>query len=213
MKILLADDHELVRTGVKYIINSIDANATIFEVQNYHELLTASKKYSDLDFILLDLIMPGGDGMDAITQLRHSAPDTSIVILSLQDDYETIRKSLNLGVKGFIPKSISNSVMKHALEIIIAGGIYIPSSLLENKENIFTNSKPEDLNLKLTRRQKEILELLGSGKSNKAIGGILGVSESTIRSHLTVLFKILNVKNRTEASFYARKLGLISEVV
>jgi len=215
MKILLADDHELVRTGVKYIINSIDVNAVIIEVQNYHELITASKKNTDIDLILLDLIMPGGEGMDAITQLRHLLPSASIVVLSLKDDYDTVRQTLDLGVKGFIPKSISNVVLKHAIEIVVAGGIYIPDSLLQKQDNLYFSSKTSraDVDYKLTLRQKEILELLGSGKSNKDIGDILGLNESTIRSHLTALFKILKVKNRTEASFQARKIGLVKEVL
>jgi len=130
--------------------------------------------------------------------------------LSASENPSDMQQSIDLGAKGFVPKSASNEVLVAALELVLSGGIYIPPQLFNysrNNENATQNSAA--LQPAITRRQKEVLALIAQGESNKEIGRTLGLSEGTVRTHVNAIFKLLNVNNRTQAGVKARTLDLL----
>jgi len=140
-------------------------------------------------------------------------PDIPVVILSASDDAQTMRKSLDRGASGFIPKSTSHDVMLSALNLVIAGGVYIPPGMLnegseeqhgENDKSV--SGSDADIKARLTERQLEVLRLLAKGHQNKMIAKSLGVSEHTVKIHVTAILKALGVKNRTQAVLVAQQM-------
>ena len=130
MDILIADDHPLVREGVKLIIQRYYADATVEEVVNYPEALSYADSHFDLDLVLLDLNMPGMAPESGIAELRERLPSTPIVILSASQDPNDVRKAIDAGAKGYVPKSATNEVLHCALELVLSGGVYLPAELI-----------------------------------------------------------------------------------
>lgn len=208
-KIILADDHGLVRDGIRHLLARHDKDSQIFEACNFSDVLRLVDTEQDISLILLDLIMPGMEGLSSITCLRNKVPSVPIAIISFKEDYSTVYEVLELGVKGFIPKSMSSDVILSAVQLIANGGVYIPEALLQNMPGVPDDSHNQDvLPYKLTRRQCDILKLIATGSTNKEIGRSLGVSEATVRTHTTAIFKILNVTNRTQAVHVANQYKL-----
>ncbi len=220
MKILIIDDHAILREGLKSLLTDWDGKVEIFEANNAGEATKLVKEINNLDLILLDLALPDVKGYELLESLETLASGIPIAVLSVTDRPSVIENVLRLGAKGYIPKSASPEVMKSAINLIMSGGIYVPPSLLDltgevagpRKTDLSTMTIQADGSVhSLTDRQLEIIELLLHGKTNKEIGLILSMSPATVRSHLTVIFRQLNVKNRTEAVHVARRAGLISE--
>lgn len=216
MEILLADDHALVRDGIKQLIQRQYENACIFEAATFDETKDIAQQKPNLDLVLLDLVMPGMNGMESISILRHCIPATPIIILSGTEEPSLVRRALNLGVQGYILKTSGGKVMLSAISLVFSGGVYIPPSLLQEA----VSSTDTDQALKqarqlssnafqnLTPRQREILAQLAQGKANKEIARNLGITSATVRTHINLLFKILNVSNRTQAGRMATELEL-----
>jgi len=213
MQILLADDHPLVRDGVKHVLQNMSDDHVIWEASSYEGVLASIDQHSYLDLLLLDLVMPGMDGLKAISHIRDILPDTPIVILSFKEEYRIVREAFERGAKGFIPKSTSSDMLSRALELVVAGGIYVPDVLFHDITNIsvIDDNNAQNLLSRLTQRQIDVLKLLAYGNTNKNIGRNLELAEATVRTHLTAIFKILGVTNRTQAAQLAVKLGLIPE--
>ena len=175
-----------------------------------------------VDLILTDLAMPGSQWLEALQKIHHQLPETPIIILSAVFDKEIVQKSIELGAAGYIPKTSSNAVIISAINLVLSGGVYIPKELLQDTlQNDFNMLKeieklPEtdDISEKvkiLTPRQIDVLRLIAKGKSNKQIAFDLGLSEGTVKLHITAILKILNVYNRTGAVAAATHLGLLKE--
>ncbi len=203
LKILLVDDHELFRDGLKLVIERIGDNVDISECGNCHDAYQIVRDSEGFDLILLDVDLPGISGMEGLEEFRRLDPCAPIVFLSASDDQNLIRKMLGMGVMGYIPKTLGSEIMIHALQLILNGGIYVPDNILQAVDS------PKHSEIILTRRQKEILELLSQGKANKEIAAILGIADNTVRVHISAIFQILQVNNRTEAAFTALQAGLI----
>jgi len=191
MKILVADDHELIQQGISLFLQSYQPAAVRLQARSLPEVLDAVQAHTDIDLILLDLVMPGMHGPSSIEQIRQASPATPLAILSAHDDPLKIRTSLQAGAQGFIPKSLNREAMRHALDCILSGGIYTPARALPDDDA----GPPQ-----LTPRQYEILQLLAGGMSNKEIGQQLALSPATVRTHLSAIFQRLGVKNRTQAA-------------
>jgi DNA-binding NarL/FixJ family response regulator len=167
--------------------------------------------HPDFHLVLLDLNLPDRDGFAMLGELRQRYTTISLVVLSGQQDRETVVKALDLGALGFIPKSAPRDVMVSALRLVFAGGIYIPPEALGRAEPkqpptaVSHSVLPADLGL--TERQIEVLALMMQGKSNKAISRILDVAEPTVKHHVTAILKALNVASRTEAVIAVGSLG------
>lgn len=208
MKILLADDHDLIREGIKLVLNNYTQNVELIEASNYPDTLKYVKDNFDLDLIIVDLFMPGASGTQGIKILRESAPCVPIIVLSSSEETEHIKSALEYGANGYIPKSSSNDILFRAIKLVMAGGIYLPPEMLINSN---TKKKPLDtIHLLLTERQIEVLELMAKGNSNKEIARIMDITDHTVKSHVSMIFSHLNAKNRTQAVLNAQQSGLVS---
>lgn len=220
MKILIADDHELFLKGLEIILKDFDPKAELIKAKNYTELLDIIEKEKDFDLILTDLAMPGAIWLDALKKIHEKLPDTPIIILSAVFEKEIVQKTLDLGASGYIPKTSSNAVIISAVNLVLSGAVYIPAELLKETPNASLSELKEaeilaeNTNLKekikiLSPRQLDVLRLIANGKSNKQIAYELGLSEGTVKLHVTAILKILNVYNRTGAVAQATNLGLL----
>ncbi len=222
MKILIADDHELFLKGLELILKDFDVSANIIKAKNYTDIFKIIAVEQDFDLILTDLAMPGAQWLEALQKIHQKLSDTPIIILSAVFDKEIVQKSIELGAVGYIPKTSSNAVIISAINLVLSGGVYIPAELLQDTlQNDFNMLKeiekiPENKDLSekikiLTPRQIDVLRLIAEGKSNKQIAFDLGLSEGTVKLHITAILKLLNVYNRTGAVAAATHLGLLKK--
>lgn len=219
MKILVIDDHALIRQALQNMLRVLDSGAEVLESADCSTALTLAAEQPDLDLILLDLHLPGMGGMDALTHFRQSHPAVPVVVLSGDNDRQTVLTAIDRGAMGFIPKSSSNEVMLSALRLVLSGGVYLPTEILAHANlapvgnagsatpgSGAPGGTPAELGL--TDRQTEVLALLLQGKSNKLICRELGIAEGTVRIHVTAVLKALNVTSRTQAVIAVSQLGL-----
>ena len=206
MKILLADDHPLFREGVKPVLENLDATAEILEAVDFPSVFETMRRAEDIDLVLMDLNMPGMDGIDGVHRFRATFPEAPLVILSASEEVDDIRCLLAAGALGYITKSTPSGDILAALRRVLAGGLYAPPQLLDCGEGIpppFHRRHPT-----LSDRHVQVLRELIKGMSNKQIGDMLEVTEGTVKTHLAAIFRILKVSNRTEAVLIAQKMGL-----
>ncbi len=211
MKILLADDHTLFREAMLHPLGQLDADAEIFQAGTATQALAIAEEKSDLDLVLLDLNMPGMDGLTAVMTFRDRFPELPLVVLSASEEHHDIQAVLDAGAMGFIPKSSSTQVMLGALRLVLSGGPYIPPLLLQRAQYAIDPPSPATRHVAtvggaedLTPRQFEVLEALAEGLSNKLIGRKLNLSEGTVKVHLAAIFRALDAKNRTDAVIRAQ---------
>ena len=220
MKILIADDHELFLKGLEIILGDFFPSAKLEKAKNYTELLSLIDKEKSFDLILTDLAMPGRAWLDALQEIHEKLPETPIIILSAVFEKEIVQKTLELGASGYIPKTSSNAVIISAINLVMSGGAYIPIELLKETQSssfgelkklevLSQDTKIEDKIKILSPRQLDVLKLIAEGKSNKQIAFDLGLSEGTVKLHVTAILKTLNVYNRTGAVAQANNLGLL----
>lgn len=213
MKFLVADDHELIRRGINHALLELDPSAEIHDSADAAQTLQAIDADQPYDLILLDLFMPGATGFDLLHSIREASPSSLVVVLSASENPEHMRQSLDAGAAGYIPKSVGLGRMKAALQLVLAGGVYTPADLIPGGAiagaDEIVSRDTELFFPSITRRQREVLVLLGEGKSNKEIAQQLTLSENTIKIHVAALLKALKVDNRTKAAIVAKKRGLI----
>ena len=210
MKILLVDDHVLIRDALRGVLKELAGDATVLEAADCRQAMRLIEANPDLHLILLDLNLPDRDGFELLADLRERYGTISLVVLSALNDRQNVVKTLDLGALGFIPKSAPRDVMVNALRLIFAGGIYIPPEALgrpskSRHSGAGPGVSPADLGF--TGRQIEVLALMMQGRSNKAISRILNVAEPTVKHHVTAILKALQVANRTEAVIAVGSLG------
>lgn len=213
MKILIVDDHVLIREALRGVLGELRPDAEILDAADCSEAMRlATASAAELELILLDLGLPDGDGFDILADLRARYPAVAIVVLSATKDRDSVTRSLDLGALGFIPKSATRAVMMSALQLVFAGGIYVPPEILQRDQAAPPSSpvaakavSPSDLGL--TDRQVDVLALMMHGKSNKAICRELALAEATVKNHVTAVLKTLKVTNRTEAVIAVAALG------
>ena len=227
MKVLVVDDHALIRDALRRVLEQLEREVTVFEAGDCGQAFRVIEAQPDLDLVLLDLNLPGMQGLAALTELRTRYPAVSVVVVSAANDRVSVTQALDHGAMGYIPKSSSNEVLASALRLVVSGGIYIPPEILGRSEpqmepgNLESpapdagGSPPRLLpsDLGLTERQAQILILLMQGKSNKLICRELDVAESTVKNHVTHVLKTLNVTSRTQAVIAAARMGLVLEPV
>jgi DNA-binding NarL/FixJ family response regulator len=212
MKILVVDDHALIREAMRGALKELDGEAVILEASDSRETMGLIEAHPDLELILLDLTLPDRDGFAVLTELRERYPAISVVVLSALQDRDTVVKALDLGALGFIPKSAQRKVMISALQLVLSGGVYIPPQALSHAAPAPSSQSPPPAasngpdrpalspgDLGLTGRQVDVLALMMQGKSNKAICRVLDLAEPTVKNHVTAILKALKVTNRTEA--------------
>jgi DNA-binding NarL/FixJ family response regulator len=214
MKILVVDDHVLIRQAMHGMLRKLRRDVVVLEAPNSQKAMQVIAEHPDVGLILLDLSLPDRDGFEVLADLREHFPAIAVVVVSAIHDPGNVRKALDLGALGYIPKSAQGDVILGALRLVISGGIYVPPEILTRSatpaaiENSQYGSVSNSSNyMGLTDRQLEVLGLMMQGKSNKTICRILELAEPTVKNHVTAILKTLNVSNRTEAVVAATNLG------
>lgn len=205
---IVADDHPLFRGALKEILKSLPNDATVIEAANFEEAAAAVTANPDTDLMLLDLNMPGTSGLSGLALLRAEHPTVPIAIVSASQDGPIIARALELGASGYIPKSAGFDEIRSAVERLLAGEIAIPDGLA-----LDTQRDPEVSELiqrirNLTPQQTRVLAMLGRGLLNKQIAYELGISEATIKAHVSAVLLKLGVDSRTQAVIRLSKLGI-----
>lgn len=218
MRIVVADDHALVRGGVGILIKTLHPDTELIECNNYEKTLNALDRSKPVDLLLLDLLMPGMDLVKSVKHICTNWPDVPVVVISVREDVQTIRDALRSGAMGYIPKTSSPDVTMNAIRLVLSGGIYVPPNALQlgsgfaSSENELgeelsstTSNTPMRGLHGLTSRQVDVIELMSEGRSNKQIASELSLTAGTVKMHLSRIYKVLGVKSRTEAiAKYAR---------
>lgn len=201
-RVLIADDHPLYCDALRAVVPQACPGAAICEAASQQEVLAALANPGGFDLVLLDLNLPGAVGLSCLQALKQTAPATAIVVVSAVGDPRIMQDTIVAGASAFIPKSAPSQVLINALKVIIAGGTYMPTSVVAALRSADTGASRDELTL----RQRRVLELLATGLSNKRIAGELGISEITVKAHVSAIFRKLGVSNRTEAGLEARRL-------
>lgn len=215
MRVLVADDHQLVIDALEKYLIGIDPDVEVIPALKFEETIDNVRESPDFDLIILDLYLPDMTGLEGLTLLHSQCPEIPIVMISGVANRREIMDALERGAAGFIPKDLSSAMIVKALEIVLSGERYIPSILvggpsLIEKEPGYSGKVPRDTGSpfgKLTRREREVLALLLNGYSNKEIARNIGVKEITAAFHLRGVFKKLGVSNRTKAAAKALREG------
>ncbi len=237
MKILVVDDHALIREGLRAILQGFDPDLVFIEAFDGRSALQRLNEYQDLELALLDVRMPDCDGIDLMRELHAYYPLLPVVMLSAECDADTVRRAIDTGASGFLSKSSLSQVLVSALNLVMAGGVYIPPEILRSQparpapfmgqassavstgpsDSVASSSLPASnvanressyAELGLTERQNDVLLRLLEGKSNKQICRELDLAEATVKVHVRAILRVLRVNSRTEAMVAAARLGL-----
>lgn len=204
MKVLLCDDHALFREGLKHLLSGLEEQWELLEATDAQEAVDTVEARPDLDLVLLDLNMPGVKGFEALRALRSRFPGVPVVMLSATEDPEAMRGALKNGAAGWVPKSSTGPVLRSALQLVLAGGVYVPAEALEAAPVV----ESEGRSVPLSPRQLEVAELLALGRTNKEICNELDIAPGTCKTHIAAIFETLDVTNRTEAAAALRAHGI-----
>jgi DNA-binding NarL/FixJ family response regulator len=220
VKILVVDDHPLILEALHHVLKQLDAQVTVFDAQSADQAQALLRAHGDADLLLLDLGLPGIDGLQVLSRVRADHPSIPVVVLSASDARENVMRAIDLGAMGFIPKSSSNQVMLGALRLVLSGGVYLPpAALMHDGGSERTggagvampsarDSGVTARDLGLTERQAQVLGLILQGKPNKLICRELDLAEGTVKIHVAAILRALNVSTRTQAVIEASRLGL-----
>jgi len=206
-KFVIADDHPLFRGALKQALATMADIARIVEAGDFESTKAAISGNNDIDLVLLDLSMPGASGLSGLLTLRGTYSDVPMVVVSAHDDPETIRRALELGASGFISKSASIEEIRSAVQTVLDGGVATPPGI-----ELGVERDPEMSDLihrlqTLTPQQTRVLGMLAEGLLNKQIAYELGVSEATIKAHVSAVLQKLGVDSRTQAVILLSRIG------
>ncbi|WP_028878407.1 response regulator [Terasakiella pusilla] len=208
MKFLLADDHGLFREGIKLIFNKLQPDIKVVEAETLPETEMRLSDETSYDLILLDLKMPGVNGLDSVKKVVELAGDQPVVVMSGAYRRADVLTCIEKGASGFIPKTLGGQAMINAINLVLNGEKFIPSVICSTDEEEPDHTQ-EDTSLfeELTTREREVLKYLVEGHSNKVIANILELQEVTVRAHLKGVFRKLDVSSRTQAVGLALRKG------
>ncbi|MEO1719041.1 MAG: response regulator transcription factor [Pseudomonadota bacterium] len=206
-RVLIVDDHPLFRGALKHALDAGDGTLAITELGSQDELSAELDRNSNVDLILLDLTMPGVQGFSGLLYLRAQHPEIPIVIVSATEDPNVIRRAIDFGASGFVPKSQPIEAIRTAVDAVMRGDIWTPSDLSELPSNDESIDLVRRLST-LTPQQVRVLMMLGEGLLNKQIAYKLGVSEATIKAHVSAILQKLGVDSRTQAVIAVNKIDV-----
>jgi len=201
MKIMVVDDHPLMRVGVTSIINARPDMTTVAQAETGEEAIALFPRHKP-DVTLMDLRLPGMSGVEAILEIRSSNPKARFVVLTTYEGDEDIHRALEAGAQGYVIKGMPYQTLIEALQRVHSGGRFLPPPIVRA---LASRSPDSDL----SAREQEVLRLLVGGKSNKDIAALLGITEATVKCHVSMILTRLNVSDRTQAVVTALQRGLV----
>lgn len=218
MKILLVDDHALITNAMTALLLDLDPKTEIHTATDAPGAERLVEQHPDADMMLLDLGLPGTTGTNLLETLVGRVPDLKILVLSGVQDQRTVMRVLQLGAAGFLPKSMATETLINAVRFVMSGGVYIPADLLEDATRGASMlglpergrdmlGRPTSGRVQLTERQEQVLQLLARGSPIKIICRELSLSEGTVKTHVTAIYRAFGASNRTEALLAARRNG------
>jgi DNA-binding NarL/FixJ family response regulator len=211
LKFLVVDDHALIRDATRSLLLQLHADAAVLDAADGAAALRMLDAHPDTDLVLLDLDLPDQHGLQVLARVAERHPAVAVVVLSGSRDQTAMRAALDRGAQGFIPKAETREVLTGALALVLAGGVYVPPSMLTGAPRpaarAGTPAAITPQSLGITERQLEVLALLMQGKNNKLICRALGLAEPTVKNHVSAILKALGVSSRTEAVLAVARHG------
>lgn len=210
MDILVVDDHKLFLDGFSLLLNKLNHEVSISAFEYGEKSLEAINKSSDWDLIILDITLPDIDGIEVLKTIRQKGLLTPVVFVSATENIFKIASTYHYGANGFVPKSCDTQIMLSALQSVLDGEIYFYPGLkvaIDIQLEELINHK--NVSEKLTNRQLEVLKIMAKGASNKEISEALFISEPTVKSHISIIYQLFEVKKRVECIRKAEWLGLV----
>ena len=212
IRVMLVDDHNMIREGIKQLLEFNDDISVIYEAENGEECLAYLAQNKDsVDIILLDINMPVLDGIATLSQIRNNRYDVKVLMLTVHNEVEYLIKATDIGCEGYILKDAGSEELRTAIYAINEGENYIQSKLITELNNYLIHKNTDlDKIRSLTRREMDVLKLVASGEFNKNIAAKLDISERTVKNHIFNIFKKIGVSDRTQAAVFAIRNDLIS---
>jgi DNA-binding NarL/FixJ family response regulator len=205
-RFVVADDHPLFRGAMRESVSHLFASADVFEAGGFDDLQTLLERESDLDLVLLDLTMPGVRGFSGLLYLRAQFPGVPVVVVSANEEPGVIRRCMEFGASGFLPKTLGAETMRTAIRSVLDGGVWTPPDVdLSGAPDAATRDLVSRLST-LTPQQVRVLMMLSEGLLNKQIAFELKVSEATVKAHVSAILQKLGVESRTQAVIAASKI-------
>ena len=208
IRVLLADDHTLVRAGIRALLNAIEGVEVIAEAGNGREALQLIMELHP-DIVVLDITMPGLGGFEVLADATKQFPDLRVIVLTVHDAGEYAMQALRAGAAGFLPKSAAANELQEAIETVSRGDTYVSDEVSRRTLLEYSKGPTENPLARLTPRQREILTLIAEGKNTKDIGRTLNISVKTVESHRAQLMERLDIHDVASLVRYAVKMGLI----
>jgi DNA-binding NarL/FixJ family response regulator len=201
VKLLIVDDHPLFRDGLAALLRQASADTVVVQASSTDEALQIVDEQI-IDAVFMDLVMPGLCGEAAVREFARRHPDLPVIVLSSSESASDVRRVLNAGASGYIPKSATAQTVVSALQLVLSGNIYVPPLLVTAPTRAAGHGGHDGPRTvaQLTERQVDVLKYLRDGLSNKEISANLGIAEKTVKVHIAAIFKTLNVVNRTQAA-------------
>jgi DNA-binding NarL/FixJ family response regulator len=202
IRVLVVDDHAIVRDGLRRLLDRAEGIEVVATAADGREAVAAVGAGDGIDVVLMDLSMPGMDGVEATRQLSTTHPAIKVLVLTTFDDGHRIMDALNSGAAGYLLKDASPDTIIAAVHTVIAGGVPLDPKAARV---LLDAQRTPQLGRRLSGRETEVLALLATGLANKAIARRLGIAERTVKAHLTSIFQQLGVTDRTQAALWAQK--------
>lgn len=206
-RIIIADDHPLFRDALRLAVSQTVVDGEIAEADSFDALCARLRAAPDIDLVLLDLNMPGMNGLSGLLYLRAEFAAVPIVVVSANENPRVVRRALDLGAVGYIPKSAAATAIRDAIGALLAGGAWLPPALGARLPDSAGDAALVALLNTLTPQQSRVLMLLSEGLPNKQIAHAMQVTEATIKAHVSAILHKLGVDNRTQAVIVARQLA------
>jgi two-component system, NarL family, nitrate/nitrite response regulator NarL len=208
--ILVVDDHPLFRQGVDSLLRQMLPGSTVLGADDVQAGLQLAERHPDIRLVLLDRNLPRMSGLAALPLFRQLLPAARLVVVSADEQAADARAALAAGAQGFLPKSARPSVIQNALKLVLDGSVYVPPLLLDEQIRVVGADSAAAVDEHgLTQRQRQVLEKLCAGRSNKEIARDLHLAENTVKVHISAIFRALNVVSRTQAVLAAHERNIV----
>lgn len=209
INVMIADDHKMVREGIKQLLELSDSISVVDMVSDGNECISVLK-HQKPDLLLLDINMPGKNGLETLEEIKKSDLNVKVILLTVHNEVDYLLKAIETGTDGYVLKDCGSSELLNAIEIVMSGESFIQPDMIPmlNSRMISKNSDKEKMK-NLTKRELEVLVLVSEGMFNKEIADQLSISERTVKNHISSIFKKIDVADRTQAAVFAIRNNLI----